>query len=677
MKNFKLKTVVIVIVAIASGLGMLLLFTFANKSMTESMKTKSTDNMNTYLNSQTSIINQFVEDSEKTLLLFGKAPAVKNILKNDENADITAVAQAYTNEYYGSLVNWEGVYIGSWESKVLTHQAPPVVGRVMREGERLEQLRNAMLADDVYDAGIIVSPASGALCLSMYAAVYDDGQPIGYVGGGVFANQLKTVLDETKAYGLDHSQFYMINVATKTHIFDENEELMAQEVTNPMLLAVMDRIAANSSETTFTYNDEKGVAHLVSYQYLEDKGWAVVISDLEKEVYAAATANRNTLAVLCVVMYLLIVALTFGVMIVALKPLAVVEKSITKLGSLDISEDASIANYVDRKNEIGSIARETDKLRKILNEIITTLKECTDNLSESSSFVDKEASTLSVCVSDNSATIEQLATSLNVTNDSIAYVSKSVNEINSDVDKIKEKVESGFAQSTSIYKSAVEFEEKSVKSANDSEQNIVKNRENINEAMEKMNSFSKINELADEIKGITDQTQLLSLNANIEAARAGEAGRGFAVVAGEIGVLSQRSDETVTDIQNICNETNSNIDIINGCFETIISFLEEQVASRFNEFSGMSKDNRALVQQLQNEIQGIKQSADEFKNNVSKIAQEVSNIEEATKQNEMGIDDIIAKNDDTSKVINRLQDISAENLHIVKKIKDLIDGFKA
>ncbi|MCQ2537957.1 MAG: methyl-accepting chemotaxis protein [Lachnospiraceae bacterium] len=676
MKNLKLKTVVILIIAVTAGLGMLLLFTFANKSMTESMKTKSIDNMNTYLNSQTSIINQFVLDSEKTLYLFGKAPAVKNILKSSDDADVTAVAQAYTNEYYGSLDNWEGVYIGNWDTQVLTHQAPPVVGRVMREGERREQLRSAMLADDVYDAGIIISPASGLLCLSMYSAVYENDQPIGYVGGGVFADQLKKVLDETKAYGLDNSHFYMINVDTKTHIFDEDETLMAQEVANPMLLEVMNKIASNG-DTTFTYKDETGASHLVSYKFLDEKGWAVVVSDLEAEVYAAATANRTTLAFLCIVIYLLIVGLTFGVMALALRPLAVVEKSITKLGSLDITNDESISAYLENKNEIGSIARETDKLRKILKEIITTLKECTDNLSESSAYVDKEATTLSVCVSDNSATIEQLATSLNVTNDSIAFVSRSINTINEDVDAIKSKVEEGFAQSSTIYQSAVEFEEKSVTSAHESEQNITRNRENINEAMEKMNSFSKINELADEIKGVTDQTQLLSLNANIEAARAGEAGRGFAVVAGEIGVLSQRSDETVTDIQAICNETNSNIEVINGCFESIIAFLEEQVAHRFTEFSDMSKDNRASVQVLQNEIKEIKAAAEAFKKTVSGIATEVANIEHATKQNEMGIDDIIAKNDDTSKVINRLQDISSENLQIVKKIKDLIDGFKA
>lgn len=75
----------------------------------------------------------------------------------------------------------------------------------MREGERLTELRNAMLnADGVYNAGIIVSPASGQLIVSMYEGVYDtDGTtPIGYVGGGVFASALKEKIDLITANGL-------------------------------------------------------------------------------------------------------------------------------------------------------------------------------------------------------------------------------------------------------------------------------------------------------------------------------------------------------------------------------------------------------------------------------------------------------------------------------------------
>ena len=63
LKKLKLNMSVALVAAFVTLLGLSMLFVLANNNATESMREKAIDNMNTYLNSQVSIINQFVKDS--------------------------------------------------------------------------------------------------------------------------------------------------------------------------------------------------------------------------------------------------------------------------------------------------------------------------------------------------------------------------------------------------------------------------------------------------------------------------------------------------------------------------------------------------------------------------------------------------------------------------------------
>ena len=87
----------------------------------------------------------------------------------------------------------------------------------------------------LYNAGIIVSPASQKLILSMYCPVYDtDGSTIvGYVGGGPYMEKLERLLNETKKNDKKSIQYSMLNVSSKMYIFDdEDTSLITKEATD-------------------------------------------------------------------------------------------------------------------------------------------------------------------------------------------------------------------------------------------------------------------------------------------------------------------------------------------------------------------------------------------------------------------------------------------------------------
>jgi len=118
--------------------------------------------------------------------------------------------------------------------------------------------------------------------------------------------------------------------------------------------------------------------------------------------------------------------------------------------------------------------------------------------------------------------------------------------------------------------------EEITKSASDLAERIVDVSDHMKEVSYGTNQIGQISKV---VKGISDQSNLLGLNAAIEAARAGEAGRGFSVVADEIRKLATNSKQNVSQIDDITKGIREAIDNLNSAFEGIADFADLQVSS--------------------------------------------------------------------------------------------------
>ena len=298
---------------------------FITKAVSTRARENADANLNMTTDERAQVILNYVDVSERQLKDFSKAKQVQELLEDPDNEDLKEAAQKFTREFALDIPYLEGIYMSKWDTTVLTHSSMMgSIGKATRQGDSLKLLQDAMVdrGKEVYNTGIIISPASGKQIVSMYKAVYgSNGKPIGLVGMGIFTEGLINTLDrisganansadaevikKNENFGLRNSFYYMIKASDATYIFNDDKDQVGENVNIADLRKLCEKYAGTNKDVEGVLQYKDGdTTYLASYVYMQKHGWIFVLNAPKDDIYALVNAMRMFL-------------LAFGVVIVA------------------------------------------------------------------------------------------------------------------------------------------------------------------------------------------------------------------------------------------------------------------------------------------------------------------------------------------------------------------------
>lgn len=338
----KLATRIGMITTIITFTGLLLLWRIVSGRVAAMVENNITNQMVDAVESRASIINDYVTSAEEYMTAFAMGSEVRELLENPDDPALLQKGQEYTEAFAAVKGTFEGLYIATPSTYVLTHTSRGAVGMTTRSGESLDEFRNTILAQPkLTNLGIMKSPGTGSMILSMYYPIFEGRECIGYVGAGVYASRLMDVLLDLNIEGLPHSEYVFLNVETGTYLYHPDEALLNTQTTDSGYLEILQKIKADGDTQagTYTYQDESGVSQLVVYKYLKDRSWVFMVHDDVAEVYAEVETVRHTVGILCAAVAVVIILVTLLILYREGRELMTMERAIRRLGNLELSAD--------------------------------------------------------------------------------------------------------------------------------------------------------------------------------------------------------------------------------------------------------------------------------------------------------------------------------------------------
>lgn len=398
-----------------------------------------------------------------------------------------------------------------------------------------------------------------------------------------------------------------------------------------------ERVTASLAELEASVNNVEKAADQV------DEGSNSLMSGIDRAVAQGQQTQVQgwvTLAVVSVLFLLVGYLLSRSVS----NPVSQLQKAIKQI---DETADLTQKVHLKRRDEVGRIAKSINGMLESFSSIIRDVRD--------------SAALMSQKVSENSTANEEVGRILTRLNTEVDLVAAAINELSTTVRGINENTSEAAQR-------ALQAEEQcrvSSQQSSDSGEQVALLESEIQAAADTLNQLAsrteEIHAVVNVIQGVSEQTNLLALNAAIEAARAGEQGRGFAVVADEVRSLAQKTEQSSEEIKTMVgqfsSEVSKTVDAMERSVKSATSAGELTAKARHSMQSVLSivAEIRSTNEHISGATQEQTEATDSIDSSVTSIASLIAQVAEQAENNVAGVREMAAHAENLSQQADRFK----------------------
>jgi methyl-accepting chemotaxis protein len=400
-------------------------------------------------------------------------------------------------------------------------------------------------------------------------------------------------------------------------------------------------------------------------------GWKIGGTMYTSEIKESASPIFNKTIITVIISVLLGGIATFFIIRSIIQPIRRLIASTQAVSEGDLTHEIDVTG----KDEIGELALSFKDMTENLKQIITQVDMSTEQVAAAAEELTASADETTIATKQVASSIQQVASGAE---SQTVGIDKTVNTMN-EISHGMETMTNNFVQVNELTEQAVKHAEE----GGESVQHTMAQMHEIHKQVESSDVIIKslydrsqqVNEIIGVISDISNQTNLLALNAAIEAARAGEQGKGFAVVADEVRKLADQSqssasqiaeliraiqEDTEKSVQSMQHATKSVQDGIIVSNKTIEKF--DQILNAVRVMAPQIEEVSQIAEQITAEIKNVTDTSNELSEIAKENASSSENVAASTEEQ-------LASLEEVSLSARSLSEMAMELQELVRKFK--------